>query len=143
MPVTADIVASYRGPARVMRRLLAMGRREERALAILMAGCVLVFVGQMPRLARQAHLTGEDLDMLMGATLLAWVVIAPLMLYVLAALSQQTNFSVGCYCADEARCHRSILRALLGERGQRLKALVLDGPGETPVQALLEAMARP
>ncbi|MCA8927279.1 MAG: MmgE/PrpD family protein [Alphaproteobacteria bacterium] len=33
--------------------------------------------------------------------------------------------------------------ALLGERGQRLKALVLDGPGETPVQALLEAMARP
>jgi uncharacterized protein YeaO (DUF488 family) len=35
----------------------------------------------------------------------------------LAALSQQTNFSVGCYCADEGRCHRSILRALLLERG--------------------------
>ena len=35
----------------------------------------------------------------------------------LAALSQQTNFSVGCYCADESRCHRSILRALLVERG--------------------------
>ena len=41
---------------------------------------------------------------------------------VLAALSQQTNFSVGCYCADEARCHRSILRALLGERGAALIA---------------------
>lgn len=88
MPVTADIVASYRGPARVMRRLLAMGRREERALAILMAGCVLVFIAQMPRLARQAHLTGEDLNMLMGASLLAWLVIAPLAFYVLAALSQ-------------------------------------------------------
>ena len=41
---------------------------------------------------------------------------------VLAALSQQTNFSVGCYCAHEARCHRSILRALLGERGAALIA---------------------
>jgi uncharacterized protein YeaO (DUF488 family) len=36
---------------------------------------------------------------------------------VLAALSHQTNFSVGCYCADENRCHRSILRELLKERG--------------------------
>lgn len=35
----------------------------------------------------------------------------------LAALSQQTDFSVGCYCAEEARCHRSILRELLRERG--------------------------
>ena len=35
----------------------------------------------------------------------------------LAALSHQTNLSVGCYCADEARCHRSILRALLMARG--------------------------
>lgn len=36
---------------------------------------------------------------------------------VLAALSRQTDFSVGCYCADEARCHRSVLRQLLAERG--------------------------
>jgi uncharacterized protein YeaO (DUF488 family) len=35
----------------------------------------------------------------------------------LAALSHQTNFSVGCYCEDEARCHRSILRLLLQEAG--------------------------
>lgn len=35
----------------------------------------------------------------------------------LAALSQQTNFSVGCYCEDESRCHRSILKKLLKERG--------------------------
>jgi uncharacterized protein YeaO (DUF488 family) len=35
----------------------------------------------------------------------------------LAALSRQTNFSVGCYCADEQHCHRSILRALLLVRG--------------------------
>ena len=35
----------------------------------------------------------------------------------LAALSRQTHFSVGCYCENEARCHRSILRALLLEHG--------------------------
>jgi uncharacterized protein YeaO (DUF488 family) len=39
------------------------------------------------------------------------------LLDVLAALSSQTNFSVGCYCADESRCHRSVLRELLAEHG--------------------------
>lgn len=38
-------------------------------------------------------------------------------LEVLSALSHSTNFSVGCYCADEAHCHRSILRQLLIENG--------------------------
>ena len=39
----------------------------------------------------------------------------------LAALSHTTDFSVGCYCEDESRCHRSILRQLLGERGALIK----------------------
>lgn len=38
----------------------------------------------------------------------------------LAALSHQTNMSVGCYCEDESRCHRSILRDLLAERGAKI-----------------------
>jgi uncharacterized protein YeaO (DUF488 family) len=42
------------------------------------------------------------------------------LLRLLAALSAATDFSVGCYCANEARCHRSILRALLAERGAAL-----------------------
>jgi uncharacterized protein YeaO (DUF488 family) len=42
------------------------------------------------------------------------------LLDLLAALSHQTRFSVGCYCADEARCHRSVLRELLAERGARI-----------------------
>jgi uncharacterized protein YeaO (DUF488 family) len=41
-------------------------------------------------------------------------------LALLATLSQQSNFSVGCYCEDEAHCHRSILRELLREQGARL-----------------------
>ncbi len=43
------------------------------------------------------------------------------MLDLLAALSQNANFSVGCYCEDESRCHRSILRELLKERGAKIK----------------------
>ncbi|MBI2884140.1 MAG: DUF488 family protein [Candidatus Methylomirabilis oxyfera] len=43
------------------------------------------------------------------------------LLSLLAAFSQRTAFSVGCYCADEARCHRSILKALLEEHGARLE----------------------
>ena len=35
----------------------------------------------------------------------------------LAALSHQSDVAIGCYCQDEARCHRSVLRALLAERG--------------------------
>lgn len=46
----------------------------------------------------------------------------------LAALSQRTDFSVGCYCADEAHCHRSVLRELLAERGARFAAD--DGRGD-------------
>lgn len=88
MAVTRDIVASYRGPGRVVARLLQMGRREDRALAILMAACAVIFVAQWPRLAREAHLNPEvELNMLLGATLLAWIMIAPLMMYVLAFVS--------------------------------------------------------
>jgi uncharacterized protein YeaO (DUF488 family) len=39
------------------------------------------------------------------------------LLRLLAALSATTHFSVGCYCADESHCHRSVLRALLADHG--------------------------
>jgi uncharacterized protein YeaO (DUF488 family) len=39
---------------------------------------------------------------------------------VLAALSHGANFSVGCYCEDERRCHRSVLRQLLLDRGAKV-----------------------
>jgi uncharacterized protein YeaO (DUF488 family) len=39
----------------------------------------------------------------------------------LAALSHRTNFSVGCYCKEESRCHRSILRELLEKSGAEIK----------------------
>lgn len=42
------------------------------------------------------------------------------LLALLAALSRQTSFSIGCYCADQARCHRSVLVQLLREHGADL-----------------------
>jgi uncharacterized protein YeaO (DUF488 family) len=39
----------------------------------------------------------------------------------LAVLSHQSNFSVGCYCENETHCHRSVLRALLAERGAKIE----------------------
>ena len=43
------------------------------------------------------------------------------LLDMLAALSQQTDFSIGCYCEDEAHCHRSLLRRVLSDRGASLR----------------------
>jgi uncharacterized protein YeaO (DUF488 family) len=42
------------------------------------------------------------------------------LLALLASLSSQTNFSVGCYCEDETRCHRSLLKDLLIESGAKM-----------------------
>lgn len=87
MAATRDIVASYGGPGKVVRRILEEGAREDRALIFLMIGCLLFFVGQTPRLAREAFETEQDLGMLMGASLMAWIFIAPLVLYLLAGLT--------------------------------------------------------
>jgi uncharacterized protein YeaO (DUF488 family) len=39
----------------------------------------------------------------------------------LAALSNRTDFSIGCYCADETKCHRSILKDLLAQAGATIE----------------------
>ena len=41
------------------------------------------------------------------------------LLALLAALSRESSFSVGCYCEDESRCHRAVLRELLAEHGAK------------------------
>jgi uncharacterized protein YeaO (DUF488 family) len=46
--------------------------------------------------------------------------VAQRLITLLAALSRRTDFSVGCYCEDESRCHRSLLKRLLRERGATL-----------------------
>lgn len=88
MSVTRDIARTYVRPREVFRRRLGAGVREDRALAVAMAACVLIFIAQWPRLARQAHVDETiDLDALLAGALLGWVFIMPLVLYGLAALS--------------------------------------------------------
>lgn len=84
MPFTQDIAATYRRPGQVVRRLAAAGPREDRALAILMGACVIMFIAQWPSLSRQAYLEGTDLDMALGGALMGWLFIAPLFFYFLA-----------------------------------------------------------
>lgn len=88
MAVTTEIARSWRGPRAALRRQLASGAGEDRALIYLVVACLLIFVAQWPRLAREAHLDPSvPLDARLGAALLGWMFIAPLIFYALAALS--------------------------------------------------------
>lgn len=95
MSAVRDIVATYGGPRRVVRRILQAGAREERALVILMAACLVVFVAQWPRLARQAHEQGQELNPLLGGALFAWLFLMPLVLYTLALISHWVLKALG------------------------------------------------
>ena len=70
-----------------MRRILTRGVREDHALMILMIGCLLGFVAQMPRLARVAFEDGVELNALLGAALFGWIFLVPLALYLIAGLA--------------------------------------------------------
>lgn len=87
MAVSSDILRTWRAPRAVFRDLLAQGQREDRALAYLMVGCVLVFVAQWPRLSRQAFITGTELDQLIAYEFLSWLIIWPLLFYAISGLS--------------------------------------------------------
>ena len=86
--LTAEILRSWHAPRVAMRRQLAHGVREDRALMLLMLACAVIFVAQWPRLAREAYLDPSvPLEARLGAALLGLMFIAPLGLYLLAAAS--------------------------------------------------------
>jgi hypothetical protein len=101
MSVSQDMVATWRRPRAVMRKLLAMGVREDRALAILFAACLMIFVGQLPRLQR-AHTLDQQEWLATGAkvsdkvasfqaeiaiTGFAWLLVWPLLFYMIGGLT--------------------------------------------------------
>lgn len=86
MGVANDIIRSYRAPRAVLRHRIGPQENEGRALATLIIACLLIFVAQWPRLSRVAFETGQEVQMLIGATLLAWLFMMPLFFYVLAAI---------------------------------------------------------
>lgn len=88
MALSTDIVATWRRPGQVMRKLLSMGRREDRAIAILMAACFIIFIAQWPRLSRDAFLDPSvPLDARIGGALFGWMFWAPLLAYALGGVS--------------------------------------------------------
>ena len=60
MSVALDILRTFRAPRAVLRKRIASGAREDRALAILMGACLLIFVAQWPRLSREAKRSSES-----------------------------------------------------------------------------------
>jgi hypothetical protein len=87
MSVTADIRASYRGPGRVVARLLGQGRREGFALNILLFACIVVFIAQAPYQSREAHFNPDvPLMARMYWSAFLWIFLVPLFLYAFAAL---------------------------------------------------------
>ncbi len=89
MPISSDIVQSYRAPRRVVRRQLANGVGEEQALAYVMIACFLFFIAQLPALSRAVYLLpdGPDFTMRAAGAFVGGVLFAPLFFYGLAALS--------------------------------------------------------
>jgi hypothetical protein len=94
MPLTTDIVRTWRTPRRVIRDILDQGRREDRAIAFLLIACFLIFIAQWPRLSRvaagfdlPAREDAPELTQLMAYEFMGWVMIWPLLFYVIAAIS--------------------------------------------------------
>jgi hypothetical protein len=95
MTITTDILATYRSPRAVILRKTTVVR-EDRALATLMAACLMIFIGQWPGLARAAHLQPDvPLDARMGGGLLGILFLLPLALYIIAGISHLVAKAVG------------------------------------------------
>lgn len=87
MNVVLDILRTYRAPRDVVVRRIGDDAREDRALAVLMGACLLIFVAQWPRLAREAHFEPSiGLEALLAGALFGWLFMAPLLFYILALL---------------------------------------------------------
>jgi hypothetical protein len=93
MPLSSDILRTWRDPRGVMRDLMRGGPREDRLIFVVMFGCFMMFVAQLPVQARLAHLSRQgsgdvlEMDMLIGTTFFGWLMIMPLLLYLVAGLS--------------------------------------------------------
>lgn len=100
MSITTDIFRTWARPGAVIREKLADGPREDRALILLFAACLLLFVAQWPRLSREAFLAreaataaGTPLDQvpgiqaLMGINFFVFLFVVPLFFYGIAAVS--------------------------------------------------------
>lgn len=144
MAVTTEMLRSWRGPGRAVRRQLAAGVGEPRALAYLIGACAVIFVAQWPRLAREAHLDPSvPLEARLGAALLGWVFLAPLFFYALAALSHIVARALGgrgdWFGARLALFWTLLVTTPLWLFGGLMSGLAGQGPGTALAGGLLAA----
>ena len=86
MSIIRNIYDSYRRPATVYQSFVTDHFEEKTALGFLAGGCLLAFISRWPTAARDAYLSDQALDMVLGAALFAWIFIAPLLFYALAGV---------------------------------------------------------
>ena len=87
MALTSDIAATYRGPAKVVRRFLAQGRNEVRGLLFMLIAGVLMFVAATPYQAREAQLDPDiPLVARMYWSAFLYILIVPILVYLFAAV---------------------------------------------------------
>lgn len=87
MALTQDILATYRGPGRVMARLLAQGRNEVRALVFLLVAGLLIFIAWAPYQSRLAALDPDGpLAVRLYWSAFFWIFLMPLLLYIFAMM---------------------------------------------------------
>ena len=84
MSVVSNVLYTYRSPSKAFELMYSRPASEATSLGYLMGACFLTYVAQWPYLARQAHLEEFNLQTSLAASLLAWLLIAPLLLYTLA-----------------------------------------------------------
>lgn len=146
MAVTDDILATYRGPKTVVRRLLSGERHEARALAYLLGALIVAYIALWPVIARENVLAGAGgppMTQRMVAAFLGVLALVPLF-YALAALSRVVAFILGgrgsyfaarivLFWAFLATTPLMLLRGLVA-------GMVGPGPGLVAVNALVFAV---
>lgn len=87
MSITDDIMATYRGPGRVIERFMRQGRNEVRALLFVLIGGLLVFIASAPFQAREAQIDPDGpLAVRLYWSAFLWIFLLPLMMYGFAAV---------------------------------------------------------
>jgi hypothetical protein len=80
--VVLDIARTYRAPREVQARRMSGPPREDRALAVLLGACLLIFIAQLPRLSREAFFDPSiPFDARMSGALFGWMMVMPLVFY--------------------------------------------------------------
>lgn len=142
MSIAADILRTYRAPRDVLRSRIGSTEREDRALAILMGACFLIFLAQWPRLTREAFLDDTvELNGLMAGAMFGWVIIAPLFFYTLALLVHWVLVALR-RSSTGYMSRVALFWALLAAAPMWLLSGLLNGfVGETPATSMVAILA--